>query len=844
MKYNRYALTLLCSFMMLCFGNRASAQITIVADPTTCGDTAVTLHATLLGDVPTSAGITADDGYSACINIGFTFNYYGNNYTQLCIGSNGVLTFGCTSAGSYCTWPISNTLAGTAAGGTMQNTFCALWSDICTPCATPGGTITYSSIGTAPYRKFMATWCATHMYSCTAQYETFQAILYETTGVLETHIAHRTYLGCTWNGPYAIVGVTNATGTASTVAPGRDWPANWGAINEAWRFTPSGAPTSAYTCSSIPFAPVPYASSTIYWYDSATHVLVGSGPTINVHPTVPTTYVAAAAGCSDSTFAYIHVMPLSGGGSVGTGISAPVHITNLSGSDTIDCGSHTGIITIHGVNPGVPDSIFYSYNGMPQATIVQTSLSDSTLVLTGLAAGVYDYIYVKQGSCISNALPWIIYNSVLVPGFTVQLLPGCTSDQLIVTDQAYSHPSFSADVPISTFDYGDGTGTTSTATHTYTAQGSYVVSQNYHNAYGCSVTATLPVSFSHSLNSVFMPSAPQVCLGVPEIFTNSSVAFYQYNGVYSNNPMTYSWTFGDGSTSTDQSPAHIYAAAGTYSVTLTNTDSIGCTATSSTTIDVISITTTLNVHDTTVCLRLPLQLEATTVVVPSSLTNVVYSWSPTTGLSDPTIPNPTFMTVGDFVYTLSATVLPIGCTASDVVTIHSNSPITLTNVTADATIPYGASIQLNADSAWIFVWSPNDGTLSNPNINNPVATPTDSVNTYMVVGMSPYGCRDSAYVTIRVDQGVTEFVPEAFTPNGDGLNDLFRVYNLHYQKLVDFSVYNRWGHQVFHTIDPKTGWDGTLNGVAQDMGTYYYQIIVAHPDGLQKTITGSVTLIR
>ncbi len=841
MKYNRYALTLLCGILLCCFSNRSSAQLYLSADPTTCGDTATTLHALLIGDVPTSSGITLDDGYSGAMNIGFTFNFYGNNYTQLCIGSNGVLTMGTGVAGAYCSWPINNTLAATVAPATgpMRNTFCGLWSDIL---ISAGGTITYSTVGTAPYRKFMVTYCATHLYSCTTQYETFQMILYETTNICETHIAHRT-TGCTWNGGYAIVGVANSTGTASTVAPGRDFPTLWGALNEAWRFSPTGAPTTAYAVSSIPFAPVPYASSTIYWYDSTTGLLVGSGPTITVHPSVPTTYKATAAGCSDSTIAFIHVLPTSGSGSV-SGISAPVHITRLIKTNPTDCGKCDGKVRIEGVNPGFPDSIFYSIGGVPQPIIVQTSLADSSLTVTGLCAGHYDYFYVKQGSCVSNAIAIDLINPVLTANFNFVTRLGCAGDSIIITNSSNSIDT-NTGIPVSVggytsvFSYGDG-GIDSASglfgpTHVYTVPGTYNINLFWHNAYGCSAFATLPVTLGHPISSVFTPSAPSVCLGVPVTFTNSSVG----------TGATYYWTFGDGVTSTDMNPNHSYAAPGTYNVTLTVTDFVPCTAVSSTSIDVISITTRTDFHDTIVCLRLPLQIESFTEVIPSSLTNITYQWTPGTNLSDPTIPNPTFTGVGDYTYTLTATVLPLGCTASDVMTIHSKPPIILTHVTIDQIIPIGGSIQLNADSAWVYVWSPNDGSLSNPNINNPIATPIDSVTTYMVVGMSPYGCRDSAFVTIRVDPTVTEFIPEAFTPNGDGLNDVFRVFNLgYYQKLVDFRIYNRWGHEVFSTINAKQGWDGTMNGVPQDMGVYYYQVIVSNPDGKQKSLKGSVTLIR
>ena len=186
----------------------------------------------------------------------------------------------------------------------------------------------------------------------------------------------------------------------------------------------------------------------------------------------------------------------------------------------------------------------------------------------------------------------------------------------------------------------------------------------------------------------------------------------------------------------------------------------------------------------------------------------------------------------------------MGCTASDVLTIHVKPPLVLSNLTIDQTISIGSSVQLNADSALYYTWTPNDGTLNNPNINNPIATPTDSVTVYTVYGSTLYGCKDTASVTIRVDPTVTDFMPAAFTPNGDGLNDNFRVFNLRSQRLVDFRIFNRWGHEVFQTIDPKKGWDGTFNGVAQDMGVYNYQVIVAHPDGSQKSYTGTVTLIR
>ena len=110
--------------------------------------------------------------------------------------------------------------------------------------------------------------------------------------------------------------------------------------------------------------------------------------------------------------------------------------------------------------------------------------------------------------------------------------------------------------------------------------------------------------------------------------------------------------------------------------------------------------------------------------------------------------------------------------------------------------------------------------------------------------MSVFGCKDSAKISIGIDDGMSVFIPTAFSPNGDGLNDRFRVVNLKYQKLVDMKVFNRWGEQLFQTTNPQDGWDGTDKGVAQDLDTYNYEIILSTPGAGNKVYTGTVTLVR
>lgn len=89
------------------------------------------------------------------------------------------------------------------------------------------------------------------------------------------------------------------------------------------------------------------------------------------------------------------------------------------------------------------------------------------------------------------------------------------------------------------------------------------------------------------------------------------------------------------------------------------------------------------------------------------------------------------------------------------------------------------------------------------------------------------------------------YIPNAFTPNHDGLNDVFRIRNLHSQKLVSFSIYNRWGQLVFKTNDPEKGWDGDVNGTPVNITTtFVYMVFYKDLSGKLKYVKGTVNLIR
>ena len=860
----------------------------------------------------------------------------------------------------------------------------------------------YSTVGTAPNRKFEVTFCGEAMYSCTTQWITSQIIIYETSNIAEVHIGHHTY--CTsWNGGYAECGVKNAAGSSAVTAPGRDYPANWNATNEAWRFTPSGA---TYTVASIPYSPVPYAASAVYWYDSSTGAYLGTGTSITLTPTVTTTYMAAAIGCNHTSKAF-YTAPATG--SAGSSGGSP-HITSIASTNPV-CGAMNGSITLFGLKPHFIDSVFVSIDGVPQPIIVDSASLDSTITLTGLGVGTYT-IYVKVGPCPSNTVVAVLttvllnisgetftnptlcglcngsitlkglwpdntatvnyeFNGTLstytgmvgsdstltIPGLCgaypsanytsisatigactatgtditlndppvsainvnptvcgkndgealVYLLPadstfvvnytGGGPDILTVsaldtlTVPALTGGSYSITASIRTsqctttvtltnppvtaaFDttiqlgcrgdqvtfvsngtpagyhntwaFGDGTSASTdfaSTTHLYNDypadSGSYWVTLTYYTyagVPGCTATASEFVQFNHVIASNYDPTDTTICL--------NPVSPITFNNLSYGTGLTYAWTFGDGTGSTDMTPVHNYQTGGVFQTSLTVTDFLGCDSTISGTVDVIKVGIATVTHDTTVCLVRPMEMMSHPSYVPGTFTSIAYEWAPTVGLigNGDTI-NYFFGTPGVYQYTVTATTTPMGCQATDTETVIANPPITLVNLTANQTIVYGASIQLNADGADYYEWFPNDGTLTNNNINDPVARPLDST-TYVIVGTSILGCRDTGYITITIDNGMQPIIPSAFTPNGDGLNDKFRVTNLRYEKLVEMRVFDRWGVEVYHTSNGDEGWDGTFNGAPQDIGTYTYAIVLARVDGTNKVYTGSVTLLR
>lgn len=219
-----------------------------------------------------------------------------------------------------------------------------------------------------------------------------------------------------------------------------------------------------------------------------------------------------------------------------------------------------------------------------------------------------------------------------------------------------------------------------------------------------------------------------------------------------------------------------------------------------------------------------------------------YKWVPATGLrADDIGYNRFYAPLGDYNFTITA-YSPLGCASSKDLTVHVIPPFEFTNLSPDTTINYGDQIQLHADGAQLYEWAPPRWMLY-PNEADPYVSPLETT-TYTVIGINKFGCRDTDDVKVTVLYVPKDMLPSAFSPNGDGLNDVFEIKNLGEERILQFAVFNRYGQQVFSTTDPDKGWDGTFNDKACPADVYNYIIKLSSPNGFVRTIKGDVTLVR
>lgn len=179
------------------------------------------------------------------------------------------------------------------------------------------------------------------------------------------------------------------------------------------------------------------------------------------------------------------------------------------------------------------------------------------------------------------------------------------------------------------------------------------------------------------------------------------------------------------------------------------------------------------------------------------------------------------------------------------------APRIIVNAGNDTSIVATQPLQLNATAndptATAFNWIPSTG-LSATNIYNPVATLGPEYGehiTYIVRATNPAGCFGEDNITVTIFKtGPDIFVPNAFTPNNDGLNDVLKPICVGIKELQFFRIFNRWGQEVYATSQIGQGWDGKIKSVTQGTGTFVYMVQGTDYTGRKIFRKGNITLIR
>lgn len=410
----------------------------------------------------------------------------------------------------------------------------------------------------------------------------------------------------------------------------------------------------------------------------------------------------------------------------------------------------------------------------------------------------------------------------IIPEITTS--PTCVGVEVTFTDNSKSYFS---DYASSEWIFDDGTKETGkVASRTFSKTGTYPIRLITRNTNGCIDTLDQTITI-YDL-PVIKAIDTVICLGDKATLAATGGVSY----VWQSDP-TLSCTNCNNPVTSTRVPRKYYVRG---------TDVHGCVNRDTLDVGIKTKTTLILAENADVCLRDSIQLVASGAQQ--------YSWTPDTYLSASDIPNP----IAKPDTTVDVTYRVIGTEGSCIpdtgflkLTVR---PLPEVNAGADQKVLAGTEVQLNGTGKSVkdYLWTPATS-LSCTDCPNPVAKPLVTT-TFTLRGNTEYGCTDSDDVTIVVfcDQSQL-FIPNTFTPNGDGQNDYFYPQGKGVGKIKSFIVYNRWGQKVFTRTNMdanirEQGWDGSFNGDMLSPDTFVYTIEATCDNGETVFWKGDVTLIK
>lgn len=379
------------------------------------------------------------------------------------------------------------------------------------------------------------------------------------------------------------------------------------------------------------------------------------------------------------------------------------------------------------------------------------------------------------------------------------------------------------------WNFGDGTISTerNPPPHQYPAPGSYTVKFVITNSSGC--------PYDTLVKKITLGSPPRPNFSAFPLCTNTDIHLTDKSTADVGIPTAWTWSFDNGTTSIEKSPVIQYSTTGAHSVSLTVQTEFVCRADTAITL-MIGEKPLADYSFSKDCFG--------NVQYLSSLTNTVtidkWQWDFGDGRFS-VQKDPIHFFEKDGSYTTRLWAVSGDCTSD---TIAKTIDINRVHAFAgnDTIAVVNEPIQLHATGGANYEWTPHDF-LTNAFIADPVAT-LGKDQTYILTVTNDDGCEARDTLNIKVFERLEIYVPTAFTPNGDGKNDVLHIVAPGLKELFYFRIYHRWGQPVFETKDLLKGWDGRINGLLPESGVYVWIMKGETYLGNVVERKGTVTLIR
>ena len=467
-----------------------------------------------------------------------------------------------------------------------------------------------------------------------------------------------------------------------------------------------------------------------------------------------------------------------------------------------------------------------------------TSYADNPSHFYNTYGTYYPTLYVQgNGGCVDSVKSIVnAYDPVANTQVTFSPTSGC--DSINVSFNITAPPGFKY-----VFYFGDGkldSTRQTNITHKYKGPGNYYPYMIIPDKYGCEAFISFPVVNVYGALTLFGMDKKESCDNGLVTFTNFTL---------SNDPITSTvWDFGDGNTSTVTEPTHNFNLPGTYIVKLSVNTQFQCPGSFIDTVRIYKTPDISIIGKDSVCLNIPENFLGT-ITQPDS--TVKWAWSFGNGNSSQSQNAVTsYSNSGNFTIQLIAT-NKLGCADTSIHKVYAVPKPTASPVTDPITILSGADASLNMNYTGAIVsynWLPAQN-LSCTNCPRPIANPQFTTK-YAVNITDRYGCTNKGEITVKVVcTGQNFFIPNTFSPNGDGSNDVFYPRGSGLDRAKVLRIFNRWGEVVFEKYDmpvniASAGWDGNWKGKKANADVYVYQIEIYCRNGELITYSGNVTLIR